>query len=118
PLARGPAQLLGAGDPPLPDRAGLADLQLLDSALPGPRTGHGPEVDRAFRLAAAPGFRRRRHSRRLSLAVPHEALAAGLADPAGYAPLFRLLAVFDIAGAAILFAVLRRVRLDLRSAAA
>ena len=43
-------------------------------------------------------------------------LVGALADTVGYAPLFRLLAVFDIAGAVILFAVLRPVRLDLRSA--
>ncbi|HEX3363886.1 MFS transporter [Phenylobacterium sp.] len=43
-------------------------------------------------------------------------LVGALADTVGYAPLFRLLAVFDIAGAMILFAVLRPVRMDARSA--
>ena len=45
-------------------------------------------------------------------------LVGALADTVGYGPLFRLLAVFDIAGALILFAVLRPLRLDARSAPA
>ena len=45
-------------------------------------------------------------------------LVGALADTVGYAPLFRLLAVFDIAGAVILFAVLRPGRTDVRSALA
>jgi ACS family hexuronate transporter-like MFS transporter len=43
-------------------------------------------------------------------------LVGALADTVGFAPLFRLLAVFDITGAVILFAVLRPVRLDARGA--
>ncbi|HET6970092.1 MAG TPA: MFS transporter [Phenylobacterium sp.] len=42
-------------------------------------------------------------------------LVGALADTVGFAPLFRLLAVFDISAAIILFAVLRPVRLDTRS---
>jgi ACS family hexuronate transporter-like MFS transporter len=43
-------------------------------------------------------------------------LVGALADTVGFGPLFRLLAVFDIAGAIILFAVLRPIRLDARGA--
>jgi len=45
-------------------------------------------------------------------------LVGALADTVGFGPLFRLLAVFDISGAIILFAVLRPIRLDARSAPA
>lgn len=45
-------------------------------------------------------------------------LVGALADTVGFGPLFRLLAVFDIAGAIILFAVLRPTRLDAGRAAA
>ena len=43
-------------------------------------------------------------------------LVGALADTVGFGPLFRLLAVFDILGAIILFAVLRPIRLDARGA--
>jgi ACS family hexuronate transporter-like MFS transporter len=45
-------------------------------------------------------------------------LVGALADTVGFGPLFRLLAVFDIMAAIILFAVLRPMRLDARTAAA
>jgi ACS family hexuronate transporter-like MFS transporter len=45
-------------------------------------------------------------------------LVGALADTVGFGPLFRLLAVFDIAGAILLFTVLRPVRLDAGRAAA
>ncbi|HEX5262697.1 MAG TPA: MFS transporter [Phenylobacterium sp.] len=43
-------------------------------------------------------------------------LIGALADSVGFAPLFSLLAIFDILGAMVLFALLRPVQLDLRGA--
>jgi ACS family hexuronate transporter-like MFS transporter len=43
-------------------------------------------------------------------------LIGALADSVGFAPLFSLLAIFDILGAMVLFALLRPVQLDLRAA--
>jgi MFS family permease len=53
---------------PLPDRAGLANLRLLDSALHGLRARYGHQAVRAVRLVAVPVFRHRMHFWRLSRA--------------------------------------------------
>jgi ACS family hexuronate transporter-like MFS transporter len=45
-------------------------------------------------------------------------LIGALADTVGFAPLFRLLGVFDLAGAVILFLLLRPRRLDAQMAVA
>src|SRR5271166_5972120 len=49
---------------PFPDRAGLADLRVLDSPLHGQRAGHGHQAVRAVRLAAVPVLGHRLHLRR------------------------------------------------------
>ena len=66
-------EFLGIDHRPLPHRAGMADLRLLDPALHGQRARHEHQGVRAVRLAAVPGLRHRLHFRRLSRAVPAQA---------------------------------------------
>ena len=62
---------------PLPHRARLADLRLLDPAVHGLRARHGHQAVRAVRLAAVPGLGHRLPVRRLSRAVPAQAFGLG-----------------------------------------
>ena len=76
-------QLLGDRHPAHPVRAGLADVQRLDSALHDDRAPHEPEGSRAVRVDAVPGRRHRLRARRLpEPAVPQvrEGLAVHVAQ--------------------------------------
>ena len=66
------ASFLGDRHSALFRRAGLADVQLLDTALSRDGAAHGYQTDRDLRLASVPCRRSRRNLRRLPLAVPDE----------------------------------------------